>query len=140
MPKKTVGCLIEFDDSKALLRGRAYRSSQGRPKDARKRISLVKAKLPPLTKLPDPATIASIHADILTLERLSTELKGKDCHRWAYTSTGTKPCRGCRRALEAVILALQTVQEVPWLEPYLVGQKEAPTVVGALFEKISDAR
>ena len=53
-------------------------------------LSLVKAKLPPLTDLPDPATIASIHADILTLERLSAELSGGNCLRWRYTNSQAK--------------------------------------------------
>ena len=101
-------------------------------------IALVTAKLPSLGDLPDPTTVASIHADILTHERLSTELSGSGLPSLSvHQHLGRDCAEVCKRALEAVITALNTVQEVPWLKPYLVGTGEAPTVVEGLFDKVS---
>jgi hypothetical protein len=69
-------------------------------------LSLVKAKLPPLTELPDPTTIASIHADILTLKRLSTEFsEGGLPTLVVHEQSGQDRAVVCKRALEAVIFS-----------------------------------
>ncbi len=101
-------------------------------------IALVSAKLPSLGDLPDPTTVASIHADILTHERLSTELSGGRLPSLSvHQQSGQERAKACARALEAVIAALRVMQEVPWLATYLAAHDEASSIIEALFEKIS---
>ena len=124
------------DFTEVCLWGPGHRQYQGSQEALGSDLSLVKAKLPPLTDLPDPATIASIHADILTLEQLSAELSGGNLPTLAvHEQSGQNRAEVCKRALEAVISALRIVQEVPWLEAYLTGQNEAPSIIESLFEK-----
>ena len=98
-------------------------------------LNLVKANLPALRDLPNASAIATIHNDMLTLERLSKELSRLPALS-IHQQAGEERAEECKQALETVISALRIVREAPWLEQILAG-REGFDSLHALFEKIS---
>ena len=100
-------------DPGEIDRVRAARSRLGHD------INLVGAKLPDIAQLPNSTTIAGVHSDLLMLERVSAELHaGTVPSLNLQLADAVERAHTCRRALEALLTGLQTLESAPWLSEY----------------------
>ena len=108
-----------------------------------KDLPLVTANLPKVSDLPDPTTLASVYNDVLSYEKLSTKMQGGELPALATQLTNAQQRANlCKRALEALIPAFDTLEEAKWLQSYYesdpnVAQKENPNDhLERLFDQI----